>query len=125
MSQLRDIALIGRFILELLAIAAVSWWGFQLDASSTTRILAGLLAPIALIAVWATFVSPRPRVVVSPTIRLAIELGIWVLAVLAILDVPAVPVAIVFAALVVIDLIALWYTRDTPSGLERLRNRQR
>jgi hypothetical protein len=71
-----------------------------------------------------TFVSPKPRVVVSPAVRLAIELTIWVLAFLAILGVPAVLVAIVFAALVVINLVALWYTRDTPSGLERLRERQ-
>jgi hypothetical protein len=123
-SQVRDIALIGRFILELLAIAAVSWWGFQLDSSTTVRILAGLLAPIALILVWMTFVSPKPRVVVSPAVRLAIELAIWVLALLAILNVPAIPAAVVFAALVVINLVALWYTRDTPSGLERLRERQ-
>ena len=120
MSQLRDVALVGRFVLELLAIAAVSWWGFQLDAPSPVRVIAGLVAPAAVIVVWATFVSPRPRIVVAPPLRLAIELVVWVVAVLAIVDVPAILAAIIFALLVITDLLALWLTRHTPGTLDQV-----
>ena len=55
------------FLLELALLAALSYWGFQLDASTAVQWLAGLGAPLALAAAWGLVAAPRARRRLPPT----------------------------------------------------------
>ena len=58
LAVLQGTNLVARFALELSALAALAYWGFQLTASTGVRVLAGLGAPLAAAVVWALFASP-------------------------------------------------------------------
>jgi hypothetical protein len=61
------------FVVELGALAAAAYWGWE-ATSGPGRWYLAVLAPAAVIVVWALFVSPRARIPVSKQAALAIEL---------------------------------------------------
>ena len=61
------------FVVELGALAAAAYWGWE-ATSGPGRWYLAVLAPAAVIVVWALFVSPRARILVSKQAALAIEL---------------------------------------------------
>ena len=79
MLQALNIAL--RFMLELLALVAVGYWGFTLSTPLGMRILGGLGLPILLATAWAVFRVPgdggEPIVVVTGPVRLLLEAAVF------------------------------------------------
>ena len=61
------------FVVELGALAAAAYWGWEATSSAGRWYLA-VLAPAAVIVVWGAFVSPRARIRVSKEATLVIEL---------------------------------------------------
>ncbi len=118
MSSLRDAALALRFALELAAIVAVGWWGFGLAAPAVVRAAAGLVAPLVVIVVWGAVVSPKPRFAVPRWLRLLTEVLVWLVAITALLAVDRPGLAVAFAVLVVVDLLALRATAGVESRFE-------
>jgi hypothetical protein len=49
------------FLLELGLLAALAYWGFQLDATTAVQWLAGIGAPLALAVIWGLVAAPRAR----------------------------------------------------------------
>ncbi len=99
-----------RFLLELCALAALSYWGFTSGQSVLVKIGLGLGAPLLAALVWGTFVAPRATVRVPKPVRLLIELLVFGLAVagLAAANHPA--LAWAFGLAIVLDdvLLAVW-----------------
>jgi hypothetical protein len=60
------------FVVELGALAAAAYWGWEATSSAGRWYLA-VLAPALVIAVWGLFVSPKARIQVSKQAALAIE----------------------------------------------------
>lgn len=48
-----------RFVLELCLLAAVAYWGFQLDQRGLLRAAAATGAPLLVALVWGMFVAPK------------------------------------------------------------------
>ena len=61
------------FVVELGALAGAAYWGWEATSGAGRWYLA-VLAPAAVIVIWALFISPRPRIQVSKEAALAIEL---------------------------------------------------
>lgn len=76
MDALRNANLALRFLLELGALAAVAYWGWQ-TGEGATRWLLAIAAPTAVAVVWWLFVSPKAAVDTPRTARLAVELAVW------------------------------------------------
>ncbi|MEU4170254.1 YrdB family protein [Streptomyces sp. NPDC026665] len=49
------------FVVELAALACLSWWGFTVGDSAVLHILLGLGVPLAAIVLWALFAAPKAR----------------------------------------------------------------
>ena len=49
------------FLLELAALACLSWWGFTLGGDAALHVLLGLGTPLSAIVLWALFAAPRAR----------------------------------------------------------------
>lgn len=71
MSALRGANLGLRFLLELAALAATAYWGYGHGWALA------LLAPAAVIVVWALFVAPTAAGRVPRPVAFAIELAVW------------------------------------------------
>jgi len=61
------------FVVELGALAAAAYWGFDVTEGAAQVWLA-VAAPAAVIVVWGLFISPKARIAVPRLAALAIEL---------------------------------------------------
>lgn len=78
-----------RFLLELAALAAFSAWGLRVGTTMGASFALAVFAPLAAGALWGLCVSPRARLSLPMPARLGVELGLFALAVLALLRVGA------------------------------------
>ena len=90
--------LAARFILEVVGLLALGWWGWN-RAEGALRILLALGIPILAAVIWGTFAVPddpsrsgEARVPVTGTLRLILELAFF---------------ASATSALIALDLITL------------------
>lgn len=61
MTVLRTINMTLRFVLELCLLAALAYWGFQLDGGWPIRLLVGIGAPLLAATVWGLLVAPKAK----------------------------------------------------------------
>jgi len=50
------------FLLELLMVAGLAWWGSQAVSGLAGRIALAVVAPALAIIIWALFAAPRARI---------------------------------------------------------------
>ncbi len=89
-----------RLLVELFAVFSLGFWGFS-RFGFPAGIVAGVLAPLAAIAVWALFVSPKAVVRVHPFLRAVIELAVFAAATVTWWDLGQVWVGLGFAAVAI------------------------
>ena len=100
-------ALAIRFIVELLGIVAVAYWGWQTGPEGIGRIALAVAAAAALIVVWAFVVAPKADNPLSQPARdiIGTVLALVAAAGLAVAGQPQ--LALVFAVVVVSDWLVL------------------
>ena len=101
MTVIKSLALLVRFLLELAALAAVGWWGFEVN------VLLGLGAPLLVAVVWGAFISPKAAVPVPKVVWAGLQVLVFGAAALALTAVAPGWVAAAFVAVVVLDSAAL------------------
>ena len=69
-----------RFVVELLGVAALGYWGFTALDGSTWRLTAGIGAPALLIVAWALVVAPNADNALAPRTRELIGTGLLLVA---------------------------------------------
>ena len=97
--------LVLRFVLELAALAAVGYWGW--DAGGP---LLAIAAVAAVAVVWGLFLAPKRRFDLAAPIRFAVELGVWIAAGAALYATGHTALAVAFVVLAVVSggLNYLW-----------------
>ena len=66
-----------RFLLELCALAALSYWGFVTGEGWSMQFLLGLGAPLLAAAAWGAFVAPKARWLAKGPWRLLVEVIVF------------------------------------------------
>ena len=98
------------FLLELCALAALAYWGFQVSSGPIMAVALGVGAPLLMALVWGRFAAPASRTRLSMPALLILKLAIFALpaASLAVAGQPV--LAAVFAVVVVLNLVLahLW-----------------
>jgi hypothetical protein len=95
-----------KFLLELAAFAAFSVWGADVGSGASAVALA-IAAPLVAVLLWARFAAPRSAHRLPWRTRIPFELGVFLLAALALLAAGHAVAAIVFAALVALNALGL------------------
>ena len=98
-----------RFLLEVAALLAVGYWGFQHEGAA--KWLLGIGSPFALAVVWVTCINPNGSLVPDDPWRLLLEIAVFGAAVAALVAAEKQGVANLLAALVAIHL-ALTFPLD-------------
>jgi hypothetical protein len=112
---MRDLNLAFRFILELVVLVALFIWGWSVSDQLLVQVLAGLAAPVIVMAIWATFVAPRaPRRLEDPA-RLILEVVVFGAGALAFVAAGFLPLGIVLAvaAAISLGLMLVWDQRGS------------
>jgi hypothetical protein len=110
LDSVKSINLAARFALELCAIAAFAYWGYQIGDNTATSIVFGVAAPIAMIVVWGAFVAPKARYSLPKAAKWMLGLGILLLAAIALADAGNTTLAVVLGVASTINaaLMAVW-----------------
>jgi hypothetical protein len=95
-----------KFLLELAALAAFAYWGAK-TGSGAVSILLAIAAPLAMIVVWGRFAAPRSPTRLPTPQRVPLELGVFALAALALLDAGDTGGAIVLATVATVNAALL------------------
>ena len=90
-----------KFLLELAAFAALAYWGADIS------IVVAVAAPAVAIALWAVFAAPKSARRLPAGARIPFELLVFAAAVAALFADGAPTLAVVLAALVVINAALL------------------
>jgi len=69
------------FLLELLMLAAISYWGVQVGEGTLAKIALGVGAPLLTIVVWGLFIAPKAVVRVPAPVNLVLRMLVFGLAV--------------------------------------------
>lgn len=101
------------FLVELCAIAALSYWGFNSGSGPIGTILLGLGAPAVAIVIWGLFVAPRAMVRLPVAPRTAIAWVVFALGVIALAAAGQGMLAWVLGVVMVVNeaLVLLWNQR--------------
>lgn len=110
MATARALNLGVRFLLELCALAALGYWGFQTGGSLPLKLVLGIGAPLVAATVWGAFVSPKAAVRVSAPVALIFEIAVFGSAAAALFasGQPTLAGAFALVALVSRTLKAVW-----------------
>jgi hypothetical protein len=110
-----------RFLLEILALVSVGYWGWN-TASGWLRYVLALVIPLVISILWATFrvsaESPggKAPVAVPGWVRLLLEAAVFAFATWGLADAGARLAAVVFAGVVIIHYLMSY---DRVAGLLR------
>ncbi|MFD1708783.1 YrdB family protein [Siminovitchia sediminis] len=77
MEILRPANLALRFLLEICALLALGYWGFQTGNDNVMMILLGIGTPILTALVWGVFGSPNAIVKLSMPLHICLELIVF------------------------------------------------
>lgn len=92
-----------RFALELGAVVVVGVWGWQASNDDATRIVLAVGAPLLTAVMWGQFVAPRAPRYLDRRGRLAVEVGVFSAAVLALAGLGHPHAASAYALLAIAD----------------------
>lgn len=106
--MLKMLNLALRFILELLALAALGYWGFSTGAGWALKLLLGLGVPLAAAVVWGAFIAPKAHYPPVKPVRLLLEALVFgsAAAGLALAGQPT--LGLTFAAVVIVHELLRW-----------------
>ena len=97
------IVLAAAFLIELAALAALGWWGFE-----TGGIALAIGLPLLVAIVWGTFLSPNAAIEIPGAAIFALKALVFGSATIALLAIDRTAAAEVFGAAVVIDSALLY-----------------
>lgn len=99
------------FLMELCALAAFSYWGFQMDQGWIIKLLFGVGTPLLIAIFWGTFIAPKASFPVSTSVRIILQSIIFALAIAALYFSGKGKLAIIFGVIVLVEMI-LMYTME-------------
>jgi hypothetical protein len=104
--MMRTLSLALKFALELAAVAAFAFWGASVGSGAVAVVVA-IAAPAVAIVLWGLFAAPRSRRRLPTGARVAFELSVFGLAVVALLVAGAPIAALVMALLTATSFVLL------------------
>jgi hypothetical protein len=91
------------FLLEVLALGGLAWWGADTGGGLAAKILLGAGAPILAAVGWGMFAAPRARFGVPLAAVLVVKVIVFGLAAVAVYAIGRPGLAIAFALVVLIN----------------------
>lgn len=103
---MRSASLALKFLLELAALAAFAVWGADTGGGVMAVVLA-IAAPLVVALLWGRFAAPRASQRLPTSARIPFEMGVFVLAAVALVACGHTVAAIVFVVLVALNTALL------------------
>ncbi|WP_405494010.1 YrdB family protein [Streptomyces sp. NBC_00096] len=99
------------FLLEVLALGLLAWWGFTRDIGRVGSIALAVAAPLAAAVLWGLFAAPKARFTVPLAAQLGVKAVVYGAAALALLALGQRSWALWFTAVVLVNTVLATYYR--------------
>jgi len=103
MATLRAANLGLRFVLELCMLAALAYWGFRNGDGTLRHVIVGIGAPLLAAIFWGLFLSPKATFTLALPVKLAFEIVVFALAIVALYASGQHLLAIIFAIVAIVS----------------------
>jgi hypothetical protein len=107
LEAIKSLNLALRFILEMGALGAVGFWGFQLDRGAAAKWIVGIGAPLLVVIVWSLFIAPGSDNALPQTTRMWIGTAVLAACAAALMAARQPLLAGVFAAAIVANAVLM------------------
>lgn len=94
-----------RFVVEIAALVAISYWGFHDHSSWAEKLILGIGVPVLVAAAWAIWMAPQSGRRAPEGMRAVLEIVIFGLATTALATSTGAVLAIVFAAVAGVNTV--------------------
>ena len=108
--KLTNLAL--RFLLELCALAALGYWGFQTGDTLLVKIVLAAGAPLLMAIVWGAFIAPRAPVPVPTWLWLVLQVAVFGSAAAGLVAAGQRTLAVILVVVVLINSALLYYVGE-------------
>jgi len=96
-----------RFLLEIMALIILGYWGFQISQSTIMKIILGIGAPLLTAVIWGMFGAPKASYLLTGFPFLLLEIIIFGLPVVALFFIEKQNLAYIYGLITVINLILM------------------
>jgi hypothetical protein len=100
------------FLLELLALGGLAWWGADTGGGTATKVLLAVGAPILAAVAWGMFAAPRARFQLPRPAVLTVKVIVFGLAAAGVCAIGRPGVGIAFAVVALINTALATIDRD-------------
>ena len=107
------------FLFEIVALIAISWWGFHLGDNTADHVLLGVGAPLLAIVLWGLFAAPRSAVRTPMIGVLSVKVVVFGAAAFALWFSGLHLLAVIFAVLVAINTTIATLDRNAAVRVSR------
>jgi hypothetical protein len=109
------------FLVEIVALGLLAYWGIWIGSGAITKILLAIALPLAAAVLWALFAAPRARFTVPLVLQLAVKTAVFGAATAALATTGHPMWAVLFAAVAVVNTAAatVWRLRHGVPGSPR------
>lgn len=97
-----------RFLLELSALAALGYWGWQLGNAGFTRVLLAAVTPLLAAGLWGRYVAPKASHRLEDPIRTGVEVIFFGGATAALASSRATTIAAIFGIAAAVSLTLMF-----------------
>ena len=116
MNALKVANLALAFLLELAALAAFAWWGYQTGDGALAKFGLAIGAPLVVAVFWGLFVAPRAVFSLSPVWRLLLAMIVFGAAAIALFVTGLTALAWAFLIIAVLNrIVILVWKQQTPA----------
>ena len=98
-----------RFLIELIGLVVYGYWGFRVGNSSIQKGILCILVPLIVAIIWAFFGSPNANITLPTTAHFIVEMIIFLLPVVLLMNLNKISLAYVFGGIFIINKILLLY----------------
>lgn len=104
----KSVNLAMRFLIELGALAAFAYWGWQTGTSVASQILLAGVTPLLAALIWGRFIAPRAPHRLEDPLRVGIEIVIFGAATAALIVAGAPTTGTIFGIVAAVSLILMF-----------------
>ncbi len=98
-----------RFLIELIGLIIYGYWGFRVGNTSIQKGLLCILIPLVIACIWGLFGSPKANISLSAPTHFILEMFIFLLPVVLLMNVNKIGLAYVFGGIFIVNKILLHY----------------
>ncbi|WP_223589578.1 YrdB family protein [Neobacillus bataviensis] len=107
MEALKDINLGIRFLLEIMVLVILGYWGFHVSQGTIIKILLGFGTPLLAAVIWGMFGAPKAPFTLSGFSFLVLEIIIFGLPAVALFFAEKQTLAFIYGLIVVVNLVLM------------------